>query len=92
MSLAPCVRRSASTENGSKTTADIVTRTAETMRASHVITIDVASRFVMTIMEPMNSAEHDDLFDPDLALLASEADWDVYLDDIESEREEEESK
>jgi DNA-directed RNA polymerase subunit RPC12/RpoP len=33
----------------------------------------------MTIMEPMNANETDDLFDPDAALLASEAEWDARL-------------
>jgi hypothetical protein len=41
----------------------------------------------MTIIEPMNSAEHDDLFDPDAALLASEAEWDARLAETDEEEE-----
>jgi hypothetical protein len=42
----------------------------------------------MTIMEPMNTNETDDLFDPDAALLASEAEWDARLAETASETEE----
>jgi hypothetical protein len=42
----------------------------------------------MTIIEPMNANETDDLFDPDAALLASEAEWDARLAETASEEEE----
>jgi hypothetical protein len=51
------------------------------------MTIVVASRFVMTIMEPMSANETDDLFDPDAALLASDAEWDAHLSETDEEEE-----